>query len=96
MKTKLSITEQEVPQAVTFLLQEVRELKEALYNKDNTERMPIGIKEACVILQKAKPTVYKMVKHCEIPCYKQGKKLYFYKDELLEVIEKGRISNRYN
>lgn len=96
METKLSITEKEVPQAVAFLLQEVRELKEAINGKDCIERVPIGIKEACIILRKAKPTVYKMAKSCEIPCYKQGKKLYFYKNELLESIEKGRVLHKCN
>ena len=96
METKLSITEKEVSQAIVFLLQEVRELKEVVNGKGSVERVPIGIKEACIILQKAKPTVYKMAKNCEIPCYKQGKKLYFYKDVLLGSIEKGRVIRKCN
>lgn len=96
MKTKQSITEKDVPQVVAFLLQEVRELKDAVNGKCCAERIPIGIEEACIILQKAKPTVYKMAKHCDIPCYKQGKKLYFYKDELLESIEKGKVFSKCN
>ena len=54
METKLSITEKEVSQAIVFLLQEVRELKEVVNGKGSVERVPIGIKEACIILQKAK------------------------------------------
>jgi len=39
---------------------------------------------------KAKSTVYTLVRKGSIPCYKSGKKLYFYEDELLEWINTGR------
>lgn len=55
-------------------------------------RHPIGIDEVCAILGKAKPTVYALACKRLIPCYKSGKKLYFYEDEILAWIEQGRRS----
>lgn len=54
------------------------------------KRIPIDIEEACRIIGKAKPTVYALVRKRLIPCYKSGKKLYFFEDELLEWISKGK------
>lgn len=38
----------------------------------------------------AKPTIYTLVRKRVLPCYKNGKKLYFFEDELLEWIAKGK------
>ena len=45
---------------------------------------------ACTILKKAKPTLYTLVRKRHIPHYKNGKKLYFYEDELLDWIAQGK------
>lgn len=76
---------------VSSLAKEVCGLKELLaqsYQKE--KRLPIGIDEACRIMGKEKPTLYSMVRKGLIPCYKNGKKLYFYEDELLELINRGK------
>ena len=52
-------------------------------------RRPILIDEACKILGKAKPTVYTLSRLGEIPSCRQGRKVYFYEDELLEYINTG-------
>lgn len=54
------------------------------------KRIPIDIVEACKIIGKAKPTVYTLVRKRLIPCYKNGKKLYFFEDELLDWISQGK------
>ncbi|SDE48905.1 DNA binding domain-containing protein, excisionase family [Riemerella columbipharyngis] len=56
----------------------------------NNKKIPISIDEACKIIKKAKPTVYTLVRKRQIPHYKNGKKLYFYEEELLEWISKGK------
>lgn len=56
-----------------------------------SNRQLIGVDEACLILRKSKPTIYRMVKSGAIPCYKIGRDLYFYKDELLEFIYKCKM-----
>lgn len=88
------ISFEDLPRAVAHLVSELAEIK-ALVEKGQmpivpTKRIPIGIEEACQIIGKAKPTVYALVRKRMIPCYKNGKKLYFFEDELLEWIAKGK------
>ena len=82
------------PKAVAHLRSEVAEIK-TLVEKGQTpavttKRIPIGIEEACQLIGKAKPTIYTLVRKRVLPCYKNGKKLYFFEDELLEWIAKGK------
>ena len=82
-----------LPEAVAYLIKEVTQIKELVECKQNlppAKRVPIGIEDACRIIGKAKPTVYTLVRKRLLPCYKNGKKLYFFEDELLEWIAKGK------
>ncbi|MDE5417914.1 helix-turn-helix domain-containing protein [Labilibaculum sp. DW002] len=88
------ISFENLPKAVAHLVNEVEELK-VLVEKGQTpispqKRIPIGIEEACRVIGKAKPTIYALVRKHMIPCYKNGKKLYFFEDELLKWITKGK------
>lgn len=60
------------------------------------ERTLIDVDEACYILRKSRPTIYRMVKDGALPCYKIGRELRFYKDELLEFIYKCRMYRAFN
>ena len=76
------------------MVNELAEIK-SLVEKGQTptvpsKRVPIGIDEACQIISKAKPTIYALVRKRLLPCYKSGKKLYFFEDELLEWISNGK------
>ena len=87
------MTFDKLPQAIAYLIKEVTQIKELVGCKQNpppAKRVPIGIEEACCIIGKAKPTVYTLVRKRLLPCYKNGKKLYFFEDELLEWIAKGK------
>ena len=83
-----------LPSAVAHLNNQVEELKELILRKESVsipqKKTPIDIEKACEIIGKAKPTVYTLVRTRQIPCYKSGKKLYFFEDELLEWIRNGR------
>lgn len=88
------ISFENLPKAVAHLASELAEIK-SLVEKGQTsvvsqKRIPIDIEEACRIIGKAKPTVYALVRKRLLPCYKNGKKLYFFEDELLAWIESGR------
>lgn len=88
------ISFENLPKAVAYLVSEVVELK-LLVEKNQApvlpkKRIPIGIEEACRIIGKAKPTVYALVRKRMLPCYKNGKKLYFFEEELLEWITNGK------
>ena len=89
---KDEITFEKLPEAVGFLINEVAKLKNLIEEIQRPEisQRPIEINEACKILMKAKSTVYALVRKGNIPCYKSGKKLYFYENELLEWINTGR------
>ena len=92
--TKEFITFEQLPQAVSELTTQVMELRNmvsSLQPQVPTEKHRIiGIDDACIITQKAKPTIYTLARKGLIPAYKRGKKLYFYEDELLKWIEEGR------
>ena len=92
--TKEIITFEQLPQAVSELTTQVMELRNmvsSLQPQVPTEKHRIiGIDDACIITQKAKPTIYTLASKGLIPAYKRGKKLYFYEDELLKWIEEGR------
>ena len=87
------ITFDKLPEAIAYLINEVSQLRKLVEEKQRptvNKRVPIEIDEACKIIMKAKPTVYTLVRKGLLPCYKHGKKLYFYEEELLEWIDKGR------
>ena len=83
-----------LPKAVAHLVNEVAAIK-LLVEKGQIsvapqKRIPIGIEEASLIIGKAKPTIYALVRKRLLPCYKTGKKLYFFEDELLKWISQGK------
>ena len=88
------ISFENLPRAVAHLVSEIAEIKFLVERKEPpiipVKRIPIDIAEACHIIGKAKPTVYTLVRKRLIPCYKNGKKLYFFEDELLEWISQGK------
>jgi len=88
------ISFENLPKAVAHLTSEIAEIKSLVQNAKISEpkekRIPIGIEDVCRILGKAKPTIYTLVRQRKIPCYKNGKKLYFFEDELLDWISKGK------
>ncbi len=87
------ITFETLPKAVAYLIEEISTLKSIVESQKNSaplKRLPIDIDEACKIINKAKPTIYTMVRKGLIPCYKNGKRIYFYEDELLEWISQGK------
>jgi excisionase family DNA binding protein len=84
-----------LPEAVAHLIKEVTQIKEMVecsqsQNSIPTKRVPIGIEQACQIIGKAKPTVYSLVRKRLLPSYKNGKKLYFFEEELLDWISSSK------
>lgn len=86
------LTFDKLPEAVAYLIEAVAEIKSLVKNKTELpeKRIPIGIEDACRIIQKAKPTIYALVRKGLLPSYKGGKKLFFFEEELLEWIAKGK------
>ncbi|QOR74083.1 helix-turn-helix domain-containing protein [Cruoricaptor ignavus] len=80
--------------AVAFLSDQIAEIKQLVTSQNSTseveKRIPIDIDAASKIIGKAKPTIYTLVRERKIPCYKNGKKLYFFEDELMAWISSGK------
>lgn len=74
---------------VLSIVEETNRNVQALKPYEN-QRSPIGIEKACLITQKKKSTIYKLCNSGQIPCYKKGKRLYFYEDELLNWLKEGK------
>lgn len=87
-----------LPQAVSYLTEQVIELKQMVSALQPTSsannHILVEIDEAAIIIMKSKPTIYRLVNQGILPSYKKGKKLYFYKDELLAWIENGRKATK--
>ena len=86
------ITFEKLPETVEILLNEVLKIRDLIEMERIPEkkRTPIEIEDACRILKKAKATIYTLVRKGKLPSYKNGKKLYFFEDELLDWIIKGK------
>lgn len=70
---------------------EIYQLVETLQTqKPDNQHQLIDIDKASILIQKSKPTIYRLARTGLIPAYKRGKKLYFYEDELLKWIEAGK------
>jgi len=89
-----NISFEDLPKAVACIAKEIAEIKLMIQNvqvyESKAKSNPIGIEEASRLIGKAKPTIYGLVRQRKIPCYKYGKKLYFFEEELLEWISKGK------
>ncbi|KIA96013.1 excisionase [Flavobacterium sp. JRM] len=88
------ISFENLPKAVAHLVKEIAEIKLMIQNvqvyESKDKSIPIGVEEASRLIGKAKPTIYTLVRQRKIPCYKYGKKLYFFEEELLEWISRGK------
>ena len=94
---KVELTMQEVPKAVNYLINEVAEMRVLLEHIEKQlglgvdKHRPIGIEDACRILDQTVNAVNKMIRSRTIPHYVQGKKVYFFEDELVKWVEGSRV-----
>jgi len=94
MAKRKELTFEQLPAAVARLLEEVAEIKKIVMMKPTQAKTrkvsgksvaalgEIGIDKVCVILKRAKPTVYTLVKSGKLKALKQGKALLFNKEEV--------------
>ena len=90
------LTFDKLPEAVTMLTKEVSELKRLLIEKQeqpttDQPEQPLIIDEVATLLHLTKPTVYSKVSKNELPgVCKQGKRLYFDRQTIIDWIKQGR------
>lgn len=101
-----NITFEQLPQAVSLLIEKVRQLadkvEEALGNTtQQKDRQLLGLDDVATLLGKSASTIYTMTSEKRIPYHKRGNKLYFFEDEIIGWIEQGGTSgmgdgNKFN
>ena len=93
---KNRVSFEDMPDMMAELLDEVRSLGNRVKKLENTcscRRSDISMREILTAMEVAKMlkvsrvTVYRMIKRGEIPCYKSGKNLMFYRHEIQEWVD---------
>lgn len=89
-----TLTFDQLPKAVTALLDKVNRLEELLLKKQNPATEPkerlLTVRETAEFLRLSVPTIYTKVSRGELPHMKQGNRLYFSSFELMEYVKEGR------
>ena len=94
---KEELTIQNVPKAVNYLINEIAEMRVLLEHIEKQlglgidKHRPIGVEDACRILDVTINALNKMIRSRTIPHYMQGNKIYFFEDELIKWVESSRI-----
>lgn len=88
-----NVSFENLPQAVSLLLEKVDFLEQLLKSQQNTSApsdRPMSITEAAKFLNLSVPTLYGFVSKRTIPFSKLGKRLYFSEAELTSWVKSGR------
>ena len=91
------ITFEQLPQAVSLLLEKVGQLADKVdkvLGKDGQQKDKrlLGLDDVATLLGKSASTIYAMTSEKRIPYHKRGNKLYFFEDEIIGWIEQGGTS----
>ena len=98
-KKKTKATFDDVPRMMSNLLDQMRVLTDREKRLETPEGRPrtasgrevLTTMEVANLLKLARFTVYRMASRGDIPCYKSGKNLMFYKEEILEWVDSRKI-----
>ena len=93
MEEQQKLRFEDLPDAVGRILAKLEQLQWTVEHlqPQKKERRPISIDEASKIIGKKRSTIYALSRLGEIPSCRQGRKVYFYEDELLEWINNGKV-----
>ena len=90
------ITFEQLPQAVSLLIEKVGQLADKVdrvLEKDGQHnRRLLGLDDVASLIGKSVSTIYAMTSEKRIPYHKRGNKLYFFEDEIIGWIEQGGTS----
>ena len=96
-KTKVSF--EEMPNMMAELLDEMRALTDRVKRMETAEATKtfsakeiLTTMEVANILKVARITVYRMANRGDIPCYRNGKHLMLYRDEIMEWVNSGKTN----
>ena len=94
-RKRTKVTFDDMPGMMSELLDQVRTLTDRVKRLETPEGRPktssgreiLTTMEVANLLKLARITVYRMASRGDIPCYKSGKNLMFYRDEILEWVD---------
>ena len=72
-------------------LEHLEKLIVRISNVEENKEEVLNIQEASKLLNLSVSTIYSKVSRREIPVNKQGKRIYFYRHELMQWIKSGRV-----
>lgn len=91
----------DMPDIVASLVDEIKSLKAVVdelsgakseqNQSKRKERKMLRTPDLCFMLGKAPVTIYRMVRRGQIKAYKNGKELFFFEDDVVRMIESGKI-----
>ena len=97
------LTFNELPSAVTLLLQKVDGLEHLLHQlqgdltqkkkSEENGHIPMSLTEACAFLKMKRSTMYYHLENGNIPATRKGKNYILFKDELVRCAESGRTND---
>ena len=101
---------EQMPELMAVLINKVKELTEQVNHlaktsgelsdkivpgAGNNPHRALNVDQAAAYLGRAKATVYKYAERGILPCTKRNGSIYFFEDELLKWLEKGRKKSIY-
>lgn len=97
------LTFNELPSAVTLLLQKVEDIEHLLHQlqgdltqkkkSEENGHIPMSLTEACAFLKMKRSTMYYHLENGNIPATRKGKNYILFKDELVRWAESGRTND---
>lgn len=97
-KTRMQF--EDIPAAMLTVLDDLKQIKNDIQEirkgkPENTvnAHIPIGIERVSELTGKAVTTLYRYTANGLIPCYKRGKSMLFYEDEIVSWIRSGKCLN---
>jgi excisionase family DNA binding protein len=97
------LTFNELPSAITLLLQKVEGIEKQLHQlqgsfdrkkqAEENGHIPMTLKEACEFLKMKQSTMYYHLENGNLPATRKGKNYILFKDELLKWAESGRTND---
>ena len=91
-----SLKFENLPSAVAEILKGQSELRALLLNKaiqQSEIETPLNIKEVSKLTELSVPTLYGYVQRNEMPYYKKGNRLKFFKSEIIDWIKEGKVKS---
>ena len=95
------VTFEDVPALMNELLDQMKLLNDRMefmegnmvsHSRADDKRELLSTAEVCKMLKVARITVYRMANRGDIPCYRSGKTLKFYKGDIEEWIDSGKTN----